>query len=48
MGRWTSLVTAAVLRSPDGPFELTELELIEVSLVTLPMQPRARVHMVAG
>ncbi|MDQ8757838.1 HK97 family phage prohead protease [Sphingosinicella sp. LHD-64] len=30
----------------DGPRELTELELVEVSLVTLPMQPRARVHMV--
>jgi len=30
------------------PRELTELELVEVSLVTLPMQPRARVHAVAG
>ena len=29
-----------------GPRELTELELVEVSLVTLPMQPRARVHAV--
>lgn len=28
----------------EGPRELIELELIEVSLVTLPMQPRARVH----
>jgi HK97 family phage prohead protease len=28
----------------ERPRELTELELIEVSLVTLPMQPRARVH----
>jgi len=27
-----------------GPRELTDLELVEVSLVTLPMQPRARVH----
>jgi HK97 family phage prohead protease len=26
------------------PRELTDLELVEVSLVTLPMQPRARVH----
>jgi hypothetical protein len=31
-----------------GPRELTELELVEVSLVTLPMQPRARVHAVEG
>ena len=31
----------------EGPRALTELELVEVSLVTLPMQPRARVHMVA-
>ena len=30
----------------DGPRELTELELVEISLVTLPMQPRARVHAV--
>jgi len=28
----------------DGPRALTELELIEVSLVTTPMQPEARVH----
>ena len=27
-----------------GVRELTDLELVEVSLVTLPMQPRARVH----
>lgn len=32
----------------EAPRELTELELVEVSLVTLPMQPRARVHAVAG
>ena len=25
---------------------LTELELVEISLVTMPMQPKARVHMV--
>ena len=31
----------------EGPRELTELELIEISLVTLPMQPKARVHAVA-
>lgn len=30
----------------EGPRELTELELVEVSLVTLPMQPKARVHAV--
>ena len=28
----------------ERPRELTELELVEVSLVTFPMQPRARVH----
>ena len=28
----------------DSPRELTELELVEVSLVTFPMQPKARVH----
>lgn len=32
----------------EGPRELTELDLVEVSLVTLPMQPRARVHMIAA
>ena len=31
----------------EAPRELTELELVEVSLVTFPMQPRARVHAVA-
>jgi HK97 family phage prohead protease len=30
----------------EGPRELIELELVEISLVTLPMQPRARVHAV--
>lgn len=29
-----------------SPRELTDLELVEVSLVTFPMQPRARVHAV--
>jgi HK97 family phage prohead protease len=29
-----------------GPRELTDLELVEVSLVTFPMQPKARVHAV--
>ena len=28
--------------------ELTALELVEVSLVTVPMQPKARVHAVEG
>jgi len=28
----------------DAPRELREVDLVEVSLVTLPMQPRARVH----
>jgi len=28
----------------EGPRELSELELVEVSLVTQPMQPKARVH----
>jgi HK97 family phage prohead protease len=32
----------------EAPRELVDLELVEVSLVTLPMQPRARVHAVAG
>jgi HK97 family phage prohead protease len=30
----------------EAPRELTALELVEISLVTLPMQPRARVHAV--
>ena len=36
------------VRSAQGevPRELTELDLVEVSLVTLPMQPKARVHAV--
>ena len=32
----------------EGPRALTELELIVISLVTLPMQPRARVHSIEG
>lgn len=32
--------------SGEAPRELTELELVEVSLVTLPMQPKAIVHAV--
>lgn len=28
----------------EAPRELTDLDLVEISLVTLPMQPRARVH----
>ena len=37
------------VRASEGeqPRELTELELVEISLVTMPMQPKARVHMVA-
>lgn len=34
--------------SGDAPRELTELDLVEVSLVTMPMQPQARVHAVEG
>ncbi len=36
------------VREADGaaPRELRELELVEVSLVSLPMQPKARVHAV--
>jgi uncharacterized protein len=30
--------------SGDAPRELTDVELVEISLVTVPMQPRARVH----
>jgi HK97 family phage prohead protease len=30
----------------ERPRVLTELELVEISLVTFPMQPKARVHMV--
>ena len=30
----------------ESPRELSELELVEISLVTLPMQPKARVHAV--
>lgn len=32
----------------EHPRELTDLDLIEVSLVTFPMQPTARVHAVTG
>ncbi len=32
----------------SGPRELTGLELVEVSLVSFPMQPLARVHAVTG
>ena len=34
------------LAAEPGLRELTKLELVEISLVTLPMQPRARVHAV--
>ena len=33
-------------KSSAGQRELTELELVEVSLVANPMQPKARVHAV--
>lgn len=33
--------------SEGRPRELAELELLEISLVTMPMQPRARVHAIA-
>jgi HK97 family phage prohead protease len=32
----------------EQPRELTDLELVEVSLVTFPMQPKARVHAVSA
>ena len=32
----------------EAPRELADLDLVEVSLVTLPMQPKARVHAVEG
>jgi HK97 family phage prohead protease len=32
----------------EAPRELKDLDLVEVSLVTLPMQPKARVHAVAA
>jgi HK97 family phage prohead protease len=34
--------------SGEAPRQLTDVDLVEVSLVTLPMQPRARVHAVEG
>lgn len=33
-------------KSSGAPRELTELDMVEVSLVAFPMQPLARVHMV--
>lgn len=38
------------VRAAQGaaPRELTELDLVEISLVTLPMQPKARVHALDG
>lgn len=42
-------VRAARGPGADGGLrELTDLDLVEISLVTLPMQPRARVHAVEG
>jgi len=34
--------------SGEAPRELTDLELVEISLVTFPMQPKARVHAIEG
>lgn len=34
--------------SRQAPRELIDVDLVEISLVTVPMQPRARVHAVAG
>lgn len=34
--------------SGERPRELTDLELVEISLVTMPMQPLARVHAIEG
>ena len=34
--------------SGESPRELKDLDLVEVSLVTFPMQPKARVHAVEG
>lgn len=58
-GRVTALLRAGAVKglsfgyrvraaSGSDPRELTELELVEVSLVSFPMQPLARVHAVAG
>ena len=48
-GRVAGLSFGYCVRHSSGaaPRELTELELLEISLVTEPMQPKARVHMVA-
>jgi HK97 family phage prohead protease len=47
-GRVRGLSFGYVVRAAtgSGPRVLTELDLVEVSLVTHPMQPRARVHAV--
>jgi hypothetical protein len=47
-GRVAGLSFGYRIRQAKGraPRELTELDLVEVSLVTVPMQPRARVHAV--
>lgn len=34
--------------SGEAPRELEELDLVEISLVTVPMQPKARVHALEG
>lgn len=56
-GRVAGLSFGYKVRTANGPStgsgqaswrELTELDLLEISLVTVPMQPKARVHAVAG
>jgi uncharacterized protein len=34
--------------SGEAPREITDLDLVEISLVTVPLQPKARVHAVAA
>jgi len=48
-GALTGLSFGYRVREAKGsaPRELVDLDLVEVSLVTLPMQPRARVHALA-
>ena len=47
-GRVAGLSFGYTVRKASGrmPRELTDLDLVEISLVTVPMQPKARVHAV--
>ena len=47
-GRVAGLSFGYLVKTASGtaPRELTEVELMEISLVTVPMQPKARVHAV--